>query len=72
MRNETGTFRVEFSQKIQNGPRFKMKWNLFYFVLFFKLVWNILIIPDKTKQNGIDNLTLNMSSSGMVYGIHKE
>jgi len=51
MWNETGTFRVEFSRKIWNGPRFKMRWNLFCFVLFFELVWNVSVIPGKTERN---------------------
>jgi hypothetical protein len=51
MWNETGTFRVEFSRKIRNGPRFKMRWNLFRFVPFFELVWNVSAIPDETERN---------------------
>jgi len=51
MWNETGTFRVEFSRKIQNGSRFKMRWNLFRFVSFFELIWNVSTIPDETEQN---------------------
>jgi len=51
MWNETGTFRVEFSRKIQNGPRFKMRWNLFRFVPFFELVWNVSAIPGETERN---------------------
>ena len=49
MWNETGTFRVEFSRKIRNGPRFKMRWNLFRFVPFFELVWNVSAIPGQNK-----------------------
>ena len=49
MWNETGTFRVEFSRKIRNGPRFKMIWNLFRFVPFFELVWNVSAIPGQNK-----------------------
>jgi len=51
MWNETGTFRVEFSWKIRNGPRFKMRWNLFRFVPFFELVWNVSAIPGETERN---------------------
>ena len=51
MWNETGTFRTEFSWKIWNGPRFKMRWNLFRFVPFFKLVWNVSAIPGETERN---------------------
>jgi hypothetical protein len=51
MWNETGTFRVEFSRKIRNGPRFKMRWNLFRFVPFFELVWNVSAIPGETERN---------------------
>ena len=51
MWNGTGTFRAEFSRKIRNGPRFKMRWNLFHFVLFFELVWNVSAIPGGTERN---------------------
>jgi len=51
MWNETGTFRAEFSRKIRNGPRFKMRLNLFRFVLFFELVWNVSAIPNETERN---------------------
>ena len=51
MWNETRTFRAEFSRKIRNGPRFKMRWNLFRFVPFFELVWNVSAIPDETEWN---------------------
>jgi hypothetical protein len=51
MWNETGTFRAEFSRKIRNGPRFKMRWNLFHFVPFFELVWNVSAIPGETEHN---------------------
>jgi hypothetical protein len=47
----TGTFRTEFNRKIRNGPRFKMRWNLFHFVPFFELVWNVSAIPDETERN---------------------
>jgi hypothetical protein len=51
MWNETGTFRPEFSWKIRNGPRFKMRWKLFRFVSFFELVWNVSAIPSETERN---------------------
>jgi hypothetical protein len=51
MWNETGTFRVKFSWKIRNGPRFKMRWNLFRFVSFFELVLNVSAIPGETERN---------------------
>jgi len=51
MWNETGMFRVEFSRKIRNGPRFKMRWNLFHFVPFFELIWNVSVISDETERN---------------------
>ena len=51
MWNETGTFRLKFSQKIQNGPRFEMRWKLFCF-----LNWYEMFRPLRTKRNGIDNL----------------
>jgi hypothetical protein len=51
MWNETGTFRLEFSQKIQNGPRFEMRWKLFCF-----LNWYEMFRPLRTNRNGIDNL----------------
>jgi len=51
MWNGTGTFRAEFSRKIRNGPRFKMRWNLFRFVPFFELVWNVSAIPGGTERN---------------------
>jgi hypothetical protein len=51
MWNETRTFRAEFSRKIRNGPRFKMRWNLFHFVPFFELVWNVSAIPGETEHN---------------------
>jgi hypothetical protein len=35
MWNEIGTFRAEFSRKIRNEPRFKMRWNLFRFVNWY-------------------------------------
>jgi hypothetical protein len=51
MWNGTGTFRAEFNRKIRNGPRFKMRWNLFRFIPFFELVWNVSAIPDGTEWN---------------------
>jgi len=51
MWNGTGTFRAEFSRQIRNGPRFKMRWNLFRFVPFFELVWNVSAIPGGTERN---------------------
>ena len=51
MWNETETFRPEFGRKIRNGSRFKIRWNLFRFVLFFELVWNVSTIPGETERN---------------------
>jgi len=62
MWNETGTFRAEFSQKIRNRLRFKMRWNLFCF-----LNWYGMFRPFRTKQNGINNFATVLNSNPAIY-----
>ena len=55
-RNGTRGMKPEHSgwnlaKKIRKGPRFKIRWKLFCFILFFELVWNVSAIPDETEQN---------------------
>ena len=61
MWNETGTFRAEFSRKIRNRPRFKIRWNLFRFLNSYGM-----FRPFLAKRNGIDNLGYSIIKATMT------
>jgi hypothetical protein len=68
MWNETGTFRPKFSRKIWNGPRFKMRWKLFPFVLFFELVWNVSVVPGDNNGLIIWSTWRTLDNIKMLFG----